>query len=70
MSNPQIAPPPLASSSKKRKRNESLKATLDRVDLALNVLNDVASLVPVAGFANAVPIVRRIVEQIRVSALF
>jgi hypothetical protein len=53
-----------------KKRNESLNAALDRVDVALNVLNDAASLVPVAEFANAVPIVRRIVKQIRVSALF
>jgi hypothetical protein len=61
-------PPQDPSTSKKRKRNDALRANLDRVTWVLNALGDVANLAPVAGFASAIPVVRRIVELLRVSA--
>ena len=64
MNNP--ARHPQTDNLKKRKRNDTLKANLDRTIWILNVLGDVANLAPVAGFANAVPVIWRIVELFRV----
>jgi hypothetical protein len=55
--------------SGKEQRNDALNATLGRISFLLDVLGDVAGLVPVAGLASAVPIVRRIVDQLSVSVL-
>jgi hypothetical protein len=53
--------------SEKEKSSGVLKSTLESIDVVLNVLNDVASFVPVAGFGVAVPIAQTIVKQFRVS---
>jgi hypothetical protein len=61
--------PQALSDSKQKKRNDALNTTLDRISFVLDVLSDVADLIPVAGFASAVPIVRRIVDHLSVSVL-
>jgi hypothetical protein len=62
------SPTQAPSNSDTRNPNDSLKA-LDRIGFILDVLGDVAELVPVAGLASTVPIIRRIVDQLRVSIL-
>jgi hypothetical protein len=63
-------PPQAPSDSKQEKRsNDALNTTLDRIGFVLDVLGDDADLIPVAGLSSAVPIVRRIVDQLRVSML-
>jgi hypothetical protein len=60
---------PFQAPTDKEHRNDALTTTLNRISFALDVLGDVAELVPVAGLASVVPIVRRIVDQLSVSAL-
>jgi hypothetical protein len=62
-------PPQTPSSSRKNNRNDALNTTLDRISLVLDVLGDVAELIPVAGIASTLPIVRRIVDQLSVGVL-
>ena len=51
----------------KKKSNSTLDEILDRTIGVLNVLEDASDLIPVAGVGSAIPIVRKIVEQLRVS---
>ena len=55
------------STSSKRKPYTTLDDALDRTINALKVLEDASSLIPVAGVGVAIPIIRKIVEQLRVS---
>ena len=56
-----------SSATSKRKAYSTLDDVLDRTISALKVLEAASSLIPVAGVGVAVPIVRKIVEQLRVS---
>ena len=51
----------------KIKSNSTLDEILDRTIGVLDVLEDASDLIPVAGVGSAIPIVRKIVEQLRVS---
>jgi hypothetical protein len=64
---PQGSTPQNTSNTKKGKT--FLDAILGRIDDVLQLLGDVSSVVPVAGFGVAVPIVRLIVAQLRVRPL-
>ena len=55
------------STPSKRKTNGALDKILDRTIGVLDVLEDASDLIPVAGVGSAIPIVRKIVEQLRVS---
>ena len=56
-----------SSTPAKRKAYTTLDDLLDRTISALKVLEGASSLIPVAGVGVAIPIVRKIVEQLRVS---
>ena len=56
-----------SSAPSKKKANSTLDEILDRTIGVLNVLEDASDLIPVAGIGSAIPIVRKIVEQLRVS---
>ena len=56
-----------SSTSAKRKAYTIVDDVLDRTISALKVLEAASSLIPVAGVRVAIPIVRKIVEQLRVS---
>ena len=54
----------------KKTSYRTLDEILDHTIGVLKVLEDASSLIPVAGVGAAIPIVRRIVEQLRVSRQF
>ena len=51
----------------KAKREEVIDKTLESISNTLNVLNEVKGFIPVSAVGNVVPVLKLIVEQIRVS---
>ena len=56
-----------SSVSSKKKPHGTLDAILDHTISTLKVLEGVSNLIPVAGVTVAIPIIRKIAEQLRVS---